>query len=158
MRTPLLRYLLPLALLVAVPLLDGYGRARAGYITPASLVSCPHSDFTDNSFPAYAEDMGPAATASDSGDGIDSRRDDNRLLPSPSELLTGSLNSGLTSTGAGSQTPPDGPGAGGSNQLPCVASQPLADAPLLVGFLFLDRASNRPPTFPSRLFRPPRLS
>jgi hypothetical protein len=155
LRVPLLRFLLPLTVLVAAPLLGVGSRAHAGYVTLVSLVSCPHAGFfTDGAALADPDDVATLGISNDSGE---PPADDARFLL-PSELPSESLNFGLSSTGAGSQTPPDGPGAGGPNQLPCVASQPPADPPLLVGFLFLDRVSNQPPPFPSRLFRPPRLS
>jgi hypothetical protein len=50
----------------------------------------------------------------------------------------------------------DGPGTHNTGQLPGLAFRPTTDAPALVGVLYLETTLRWPPSFPSRLFRPPR--
>ncbi len=84
--------------------------------------------------------------------------DGQALLESPGLPAPGSMLFAASSGGAGCQSPVDGAGAGNSSQTLAVASPPPIDAPALVGVLFLKTASRLPPPFPSRFFRPPRLS
>jgi hypothetical protein len=156
LRVALLRFLLPLTLLVAVPLWGGGGRARAGYVTPVYLVSCPQGGFfTDGIAPADPDNM---EALGESGASSEPQANDIWFL-TPTEMPSKSLICGLSPAGAGSQAPPpSGPDAGGPNQLPCPVCRPPADTPALVGVLFLQTTLGQPPPFPSRLFRPPRLS
>jgi hypothetical protein len=155
LKVPLLRFLLPLTLLVAAPLWGG-GRARAGYVTPVSLINCPHAGFfTDGAAPADPDNMEALGASGASGE---PQANEGRLL-SPTEMPSKSLNCGLSPAGAGSQAPPSsGPDAGGPNQLSFAVYRPSSDAPTLVGVLFLQTTVGQPPPFLSRLFRPPRLS
>jgi hypothetical protein len=153
-----LRFLLPLAVLAAAPLVGVGGRAQAGYMAPASLVDRPHADsFAGGATQAGADEMGAGA------DGFrldaDPQRDDGPArLESPALPPPGYAAFGHGANGAGSQPAPDGPGGGGSGHVPAATSRPAAEAPAPAGVLFLESSAHRPPPFPSRLFRPPRLS
>jgi hypothetical protein len=154
-----LRFLLPVTLLVAAPLLGVGGRAQAGYLAPVSVAERPHADsFLDGAPQADSDDMGPAASTN--GDfAPDFRSDDNdgqALLTPPAAPTLAPF--GASSGDAGSPAPSDGAGAQNTGQPPALTAQPPTDAPALVGALFLQTVLRRPPPFPSRLFRPPRLS
>jgi hypothetical protein len=153
-----LRFLLPVTLLVAAPLLGVGGRAQAGYLAPTSLADQPRGDsFLAGAPQTEPDDMG-AAASTDTGITPNSDPNENkdertllRSLPAPGSPF------GASSGGAGAPPPSNGPGAQGG-QAPALTARPPADAPALVGALFLEAAQRRPPPFPSRLFRPPRLS
>jgi hypothetical protein len=158
LRVPL-RSLLPLTVLAAAALLAGPGRAHAGYVTSLSSLSRPHGDsFLADAASADADETGAAAEPSDCATEISPPNDnDNLFRQSPFLAPSATDQFGAPSTGAGS--PPSGSaGVGASQQCPAAASTPRVDAPVLVGVIFLETASRRPPPFPSRLFRPPRLS
>jgi hypothetical protein len=152
----LLRFLLPLILLVAAPLLGVGGRAQASFILPHSLAARPNpGSFLDGTPPAD----GDAMEASPSMEGDISQelhwlyKDGEPLLISPA-----SAKFGTTSGGDGCSSPSEGPGSQSTSQSPALTTPPPVDAPALKGVLFLETAQRRPPPFPSRLFRPPRLS
>jgi hypothetical protein len=154
----LLRYLTPLTMLVAAPLLGVGGVARAGYVMPASLVSCtPAGLLADGAGSSDFDDMGSAAEPDQSNPDIDPHYDVRDLQRSLCVLPPIGPDAGASSGGAGSQAPSGNAGAGASGPLAGVTSRPETDPPMLVGALFLKTALRRPPPFPSRLFRPPRV-
>ncbi len=158
MRSWKYRILLPLTWLVAAPLLGWGGYARAGFDTAVALVGRPHADsFTgDRGSQAASAEMESGESNSD----VDLHRQDAKdLLQALYAPSSAGVYFGPSSTGAGG-VPGSSSGSvtGGFNPLPTVASRPATDAPTLAGFLFLQAAARQPPPFPSRLFRPPRLS
>ncbi len=154
LRIPL-RLLLPLTVLVAGPLMGWGGYARAGYVTPVSLVSrAPATFFADGAASSDPDDVGPAA--GEANPEIDPPYDARDLARFLYVLPPAGPGAGDSSAGAGSQAPVGNAGAAGSSPLPGAASRPHTDMPVLVGALFLKTASRRPPQFPSRIFRPPR--
>jgi hypothetical protein len=159
LRVPL-RSLLLLTLLAAAALLAGGGRARAGYVTPLSLVVRPSAgSFMVGAPQADSDDMGASSTEEALGQEANAPGDDAPgLLPSPAEWPSAGANFGASSGGAGCPSPSDGAGPGNSSQAPALASRPPIEAPALVGVLFLQTTLGQPPPFPSYLFRPPRLS
>ena len=151
------RFLMPLTMLVVAPLLGVGGVARAGYVTPLSLVSrTPATLFADSAAPADCDDMGSAAASGESNPEIDPPEDARDLQRCLYVLPATGPNAGASSTGAGAQAPAGASGTGSSNPLPGVVSRPQTDTPVLVGSLFLETVLRRSPPFPSRLFRPPR--
>lgn len=154
-----LRFLFPLAVLVATPLLGVGGRAQAGYTSPVSLGFLPHADSLLGAAPAADPSPIGLAASEDFGSMTESRPEDGPTGLEPLDLpQPGRGMLALSPSGAGSQPSPGAPGAGGPNQVPAATSRPAADAPVLVGVLFLETVSRRPPPFPPRFFRPPRLS
>ena len=159
LRNPL-RFLFALTLVVAAPFLGLCSRAQAGYIAPLSLASQPTTNlFTTGVAQPDADDAASAAAPAEPNSDIDRRPDDRKdpqalqyALPPARPDASG------FSTGAGSQTVPTNAGTGAASQPPATATRPQTDAPVLVGVLFLETVERRPPLFPSRLFRPPRLS
>ena len=158
MRTSL-RYLLPLTVLVAAPLLGAGGRAHAGYQAPASVVLHVNADTLFSDPTPQVEAMG-----STSGDiGGEAEGDSNNgsdLRPSPLPVYPRGLDFAASPSfdGAGCPSPSGDTDTEVIGQTPLVASAPRIDAPALVGVLFLQTTADQPPPFPSRLFRPPRLS
>jgi hypothetical protein len=148
-----LRYLLPLTVLVAAPVVGVGGRAQAGYVSLGSGVSpTPSTFFSDaGGLGAFDEIGGATAGASQPrARSLDGSRDRDKL---PHVLPPAHLGRGASTTGTGSSAPPSN---FGPNSLVAVASRPETDPPMLVGGLFLQAVMRRPPPFPSRLFRPPR--
>lgn len=146
-----LRSLLPLTVLVAGPLLGLGGRAQAGYVPQTSLSVGTHADLFGVADAEETESA--AADVALPGDDLPTR------FEPPGLPLQESPSFGLIPSGAGSQPSPGaGSGAAGSGHVFAVAALPAADPPALVGVLFLESSAHRPPPFPSRLFRPPRLS
>jgi hypothetical protein len=141
-----LRALLPLAVLVALPLLGG--RAQAGYV-------CPQIDsLTGGDVSSGLGETGSAADGFGPADG--SQDGHGTVLPqAPAGLPPYAFRPGASSTG-GCSSPSDGPGTGGSGSHLALASPPATDTPDLVDVLFLEAGLRRPPPFASRLFRPPR--
>ena len=134
-------------------------------LAPAVVAFAPAraaADMLTLTFPAadsneYA--TGSGAAGDEFGRGTDPQRDTGqRQLESPALPPWGSASFGLCPNGMGSQPSPDGPGGGGLSQVPATTSRPAAEALARAGVLLLESASRRPPPFPSRLFRPPRLS
>jgi hypothetical protein len=153
-----LRFLLPLTVLVVAPLLGMGGRAQAGYDAPVSL-DRPSADSFLIAPQLDSNDLGAAAPSDESGLEPYQPRDDAPVRPdSPYLSQSGSPIFGAASPGANAPSPSHTAGAQGGSHTPALASQSSSDAPTLVGVLFLKAASHRPPPFPSRLFRPPRLS
>jgi hypothetical protein len=151
--------LLPLTALAA--LLAVGGNAHAGFVTPGFLVGRPNADSFMNSDPqADPDEMGAASTTDqNSVQEIDLPGADGAAhLESPGLPTSGSDLFGVSAGGAGCPSPDDGAGAGNSSQSPALATPPPLNAPVLVGVLYLKTALRMPPPFPSRLFRPPRLS
>jgi hypothetical protein len=147
------RYLLPLSALLAAPLLGGGGFARAGFVVPTSAINRPHIAFLSNDAPPADLDNTSMAVASEEGRGhVEFQRDGGEEVPPSLRPHPGAA----PTSGAG-QSSSGGPGAGGSYQHPAAADRPQSDPTVVVGFLFLEEGSRRPPPFPSRLFRPPRL-
>jgi hypothetical protein len=157
-RTVSIRILLPLTILVAAPMLGWGGRAQAGYMTPASVVASTNSNSLSDGAP-QADLDGMGASAAAASDGSDSRLLDRQgPMTLPIGAVSLLITSGTTSTGAGGQPVPYGPGVGNPNTQTTVAARPQIDLPTLVGVLFLEESLDRLPPFPSRLFRPPRHS
>lgn len=154
-----LRFLLPLTVLVAAPLLGGGGRALAGYITLASLSERPNADSFDGAPYANVDDMGTASAADETVQQTDFH-DPQALHPSlfGSQLAELDFGGSWSSGGAGCPSPSGAAGPEYTGQPPALTARPPTDAPALVGVMFLETASRRPPPFPARLFRPPRLS
>jgi hypothetical protein len=149
-----LRYLLPLTVLVAAPVLGIGGRAQAGYVSPGSCVSPTPSTFvTDAGGLGAVNDLGAATGAGTSPSRVEPLDGSKGRSTLPLVLPPAHLGRGASTTGTGSSAPPSN---FGPNSLVAVASRPETDPPLLVGGLFLQAVERRPPPFPARLFRPPR--
>jgi hypothetical protein len=151
------RFLSPLALVVAAPLLGLGGSARAGYLAPVSLVSrTPVGAFSDGLSQSNGDDGASAPASDESTPDINPPYDGS----DPQSPSYGPAFAGLSPTyfgaGAGSPGPSFDSGPGSSSPMPGVVTRPETDAPALAGTLFLESADRRPPPFPSRIFRPPR--
>lgn len=162
MRTSL-RYLLPLTVLVAAPLLGAGGRAHAGYQAPASVFVHTNADplFSDLTPQADVEAMESASATGDMGGKAEGDANDGSgVRPSPLACYPRGLDfaASPSSDGAGCPSPSGDTDAETIGQTPLVVPSPRIDAPALVGVLFLQTTVSQPPPFPSRLFRPPRLS
>jgi hypothetical protein len=144
-----LQFLLTTFMLAALALLADGGRAQAGYVT----LSAGYQAHTDSFL------NGSSEADLDFGQPDDLPQDDAQSqLKSPLLPPWGKVAFVPVANGMGSQPSPGGSGAGSSSPVPAATSCPQLEAPALVGTLFLESASHRPPPFPSRLFRPPRLS
>ena len=163
MRTPLLRYLLPLTVLVAAPFLGVGGRVYAGYQVPVSVVVHANADslFSDLTPQADAEAMESASATGDMGGKAEADANDGSSLQTlPLTVHPRGLDfaASPSSDGAGCPAPSGGAETETIGQTPFVAPPPRLNAPALVGVLFLQTTVDQTPPFPSRLFRPPRLS
>src|SRR5262249_49363061 len=129
-------------------------------MTPGFPGDCPQaSPFLGAALQTGDEELGGAAGCGERRREAAQQHDHRQDQQTPHGLpRLGQASFNHSSGGAGSQSPPGGPGGGGSSQAPAAASPPRTDAPTLVGVVYLETASCRPPPFPSRLFRPPRLS
>ena len=153
-----LRFLLPVTLLVAAPLLGVGGRAQAGYLTPTSLADRPQAgSFLSGAPQADSDDMG-AAASTDMGVTPNSDPNENKDERTLLRSLPAPVSQYSASSGGAGAPPSNGPDTRGGGQPPALTAPPPTEAPDLVGALFLQAAQHRPPPFPSRLFRPPRLS
>lgn len=152
-----LRFLLPLTVLVAAPLLGLGDRARAGYIAPLSVAHLNPDSFSAGVSQAGRDEIGASSSTEESVCQEADRHSDIALtLPPLTAWPSAAALLGASSGGMGSPPSPNNPGTASSSQPPALASRPPADVPALVGVLFLETASRMPPPFPSRLFRPPR--
>src|SRR5262245_16537012 len=115
---------MPLALLVAGPILDLCNRAHAGYISSDALASPSLSPASAGSCDELATDH-------------DEQRDGKPVVLFPGQPSALRLNPDASAPGAGAQSPPSGFGPAGSGQTPATASSLQLDAPLLAGVLFL---------------------
>lgn len=143
------RFLLTSLTLAAFALLADAACAQAGYVTLSTGYQSHTDSFLNGSSEADPEWGQPDDLPPD---------DPLSQLKSPLRPPWGKVAVVPTSSGMGSQPSPGGSGAGNSSQVLSATSSPPLEAPTLVGVLFLENASHRPPPFPSRLFRPPRLS
>jgi hypothetical protein len=133
------------------PIFGWDGSAQAGYLARFQIVQPCIPLFTDGASCSSLAELG-AVVLGDVDDEPGPRRGEQSVSPSLAEILMAARGGSTRSTGAGSQQPP----SGNSHYLATAArSQP--EVANLVGFLFLQDGKRRPPPFPSRIFRPPRL-
>jgi hypothetical protein len=151
-------FLWSLTLLLGAPLLGAGSHAQAGYMTPGFPGVRPQaSPFLGAALQPGAEELGGTAGPDEGRQETAQQHDPRQDQQTPHSLLRfGQASFDHSSGGAGAQGPPGGPGGGGSSKAPAAASLPQTDAPTLVGIVYLESGSRRPPPFPSRLFRPPR--
>jgi hypothetical protein len=156
-----LRFLLPLVVLAATPWLGVSGFAWAGFVTPVSLAARPQIDsFLDLISQADIGDIGAACSAGEFVPPSDFESNDLQVFhPSPFGTRAHGLDFAAlpSSHGADCPSPPADSEPEATSQTPALISHPPHDTKAVVGFLFLETALRRPPPFPSRLFRPPRL-
>jgi hypothetical protein len=126
-------------------------RAHAGY-----LVTDPTVRFgLIESGQASAASNGGGAQAKEPGSSQDGNRLEGLVI---ARGLVSDLWMGLGQSGAGSSAPSTIGGTGVSGIHAAVVANPKLPPLLLVGRLYLADLDSRPPPFPSRLFRPPRMA
>jgi hypothetical protein len=139
-------------LALAVGPLLGFGaRAQAGY-----LVTDPAAR------PAILDSSaGAGATATKVVEPQQKRNDENRSdAPWHSDRLLTTHHlwwMGLGQSGTGAGSIPTSSGSSGSALHATVGTRLALPPVQLTGWLYIDELQSRPPPFPSRLFRPPRL-